>query len=185
MFEKFIEEYGNIEHKVELSKDHLEQVKGFLPEELFSFIANGTGSYMDGFFWVVDPIEFDSILKEIYVPVHEPSICFARDAFGGLYSYEGESVIYINIRHSVSKVIGRKVNVLFNSIMTDWEYFSEELLLDNYEPAKERLGKVEADECYGYVPLLGLGGPEKVENLQKVKLREHISIVAQALGKIE
>ena len=30
------------------------------------------------------------------------------------------------------------------------------------------------DECYGYVPLLGLGGSEKVDNLQKVKIKEHI-----------
>lgn len=51
MFEKFIEEYGNIEHKVELPNDHLEQVKSFLPDELFSFISNGAGSYMDSFFW--------------------------------------------------------------------------------------------------------------------------------------
>lgn len=119
------------------------------------------------------------------MPFHQPSICFARDAFGGLYSYEYGSVIYINIRHGVSKVIGRIVNVLFNLKMTDWKYFSKELLLDNYERAKERLGKVEADECYGYVPLLGFGGPEEVENLQKVKFKEHLSIVAQALGKIE
>lgn len=53
MFEKFIEEYGNIEHIVELPNDHLEQVKSFLPEEHFSFIANGAGSYMDGFFWLL------------------------------------------------------------------------------------------------------------------------------------
>nr|WP_313532986.1 T6SS immunity protein Tdi1 domain-containing protein [Sphingobacterium athyrii] len=69
--------------------------------------------------------------------------------------------------------------------MTDWEYFSEELSLGNYQPAKEKLGQVEADECYANVPLLGIRGAENVENLQRVKLREHISIVAQALGKIE
>jgi len=36
------------------------------------------------------------------------------------------------------------------------------------------------DECFGYVPLLGLGGTEKVENLQKVRLLnlwgQHLSI---------
>ncbi len=69
--------------------------------------------------------------------------------------------------------------------MTDWDYFSGELNLKNYLPALKQLGELAFDECYGYVPLLGLGGSEKVENLQKVKIKEHISIVSQALGKIE
>ncbi|MBP1995846.1 hypothetical protein J2Z66_007488 [Paenibacillus eucommiae] len=47
------------------------------------------------------------------------------------------------------------------------------------------MGAIDFDESFGYVPLLGLGGAEKVENLQKVKLKEHTSIVAQALDKIE
>lgn len=185
MFEKFVEEYGDIENRVGQPLDHLEKIKNTLPDELFAFISNGIGSYMDGFLWVVDPVQYDAILKGIYIPVQEPSVCFARDAFGGLYTYEDNSVIYVNIRHGISKVIGRKVHILFNSIMTDWEYFTEELSLENYIPAKEKLGKVEQDECYGYVPLLGLGGSEKVENLEKVKLKEHILLISQALGKIE
>ncbi|WP_083536288.1 T6SS immunity protein Tdi1 domain-containing protein [Chryseobacterium vrystaatense] len=59
------------------------------------------------------------------------------------------------------------------------------LLGKNYFPAREKLGEPAFEESYGYVLLLGLGGPEKVENLEKVKLKEHILIVAQALGKIE
>lgn len=46
-------------------------------------------------------------------------------------------------------------------------------------------GKLNYDECFGYVPLLGLGGPEKVENLQKVKIREHIELISQLVGRIE
>jgi hypothetical protein len=35
------------------------------------------------------------------------------------------------------------------------------------------------------VPLLGLGGPEKIENLSKVKLIEHIYLITQFMGQIE
>jgi hypothetical protein len=35
------------------------------------------------------------------------------------------------------------------------------------------------------VPALALGGSEKVENIQKVKLREHLSILSQIVGVIE
>ena len=48
----------------------------------------------------------------------------------------------------------------------------------------KKLGKLEYDECFGYVPLLGLGGSEKVDNLDKVKIREHIEIITQLVGKI-
>lgn len=50
--------------------------------------------------------------------------------------------------------------------------------------AVDKWGKVEADECFGYVPLLGLGGKESVDNLKKVKIREHIELITQMVGKI-
>ena len=40
-------------------------------------------------------------------------------------------------------------------------------------------GSLSFDECFGYVPLLGLGGAKKVENLKKVKIREHIELITQ------
>ena len=46
------------------------------------------------------------------------------------------------------------------------------------------LGVPAYDECFGYVPLLSLGGSEKPENLQKVKLREHLELMYQMQGSI-
>lgn len=46
-------------------------------------------------------------------------------------------------------------------------------------------GKLNFEECFGYVPLLRLGGSEKVENLKKVKIKEHIELITQMVGKIE
>lgn len=184
MFDKFIAQYGGISNQKLIPPEDLEKVKNELPEELFTLISNGEGTYMDGFFWIVNPITYQSILQEIYKPVALPSVCFARDVFAGLYLWEDNSVIYVNVRYGISKVIGRKLNILFNNIMTDWEYFSEELGLANYFPAKEKLGELAVNECYGYVPLLSLGGTEKVENLAKVKLREHLTLIAQTSAKI-
>ncbi|WP_420912016.1 T6SS immunity protein Tdi1 domain-containing protein [Listeria cornellensis] len=49
----------------------------------------------------------------------------------------------------------------------------------------KKLGTPAYDECFGYVPLLALGGAEKVENLQKVKLKEHILLISALVGTIE
>jgi hypothetical protein len=41
------------------------------------------------------------------------------------------------------------------------------------------------DECFGYVPLLGLGGVEKIDNIRKVKLKEHIYLITEFMGNLE
>ena len=46
------------------------------------------------------------------------------------------------------------------------------------------MGELKQDECFGYVPLLGLGGSEKIDNLRKVKIREHIELIAKMTGKV-
>ncbi len=47
------------------------------------------------------------------------------------------------------------------------------------------MGELEFDESFGYTPLLGIGGSEKIENLEKVKTKEHIEIITQMVGRIE
>ena len=43
-----------------------------------------------------------------------------------------------------------------------------------YKEAVRRYGPLELDECFGYIPLLDLGGSKTVEHLRKVKIIEHI-----------
>ncbi|MBC6972253.1 DUF1851 domain-containing protein [Bacillus sp. Xin] len=77
-----------------------------------------------------------------------------------------------------------KFKFFFNNAADD--YFLERVLDWNpYQEAKDRYGELAFDECFGYTPLLGLGGSEKVENLQKVKLIEHIYLITQFMGPIE
>ena len=65
------------------------------------------------------------------------------------------------------------------------DYFLEKYFqIPQYIEAVNKLDKLEQDECFGYVPLLGLGGSEKVQNLNKVKIIEHIELISQLVGKI-
>src|SRR5687768_12245496 len=111
MFETFLTEYGPLQQATMFDPNSLNQLKGVLPDDVLSLLAQGKGSYMNGYFWIVDPLDYQDILEEVYKPVERPSTCFARDAFGGLYVWEGESIVYINVRYGTSKVIGRKVSV--------------------------------------------------------------------------
>ena len=185
MFEKFVAAYGDIKHQQEILNEDLNSIKQYIPEDLFVFIKKGKGSYMNDFFWIVNPVEYKNIVDEIYLPLKNPSICFARDAFGNLYLWEDSSIIFVDINHSKQEVIGRKLNVFFDLKMTDKGFLEKRLPYNNYLEAKKNLGELHSDLCYGYNPLLGMGGSEKVMNLQKVKIKEYISITAQALGKIQ
>ncbi|WP_029288494.1 T6SS immunity protein Tdi1 domain-containing protein [Pedobacter sp. R20-19] len=185
MFTKFIDTYGNIENNKRIPADDLLRIKGDLSPEIFELLEQGEGSYMDGFLWVVNPLEYTDLISEVYLPITSPSICFARDAFGCLYLWEDESIIFVDIIHTKQELVGRKANVFFNLKMTDIGFLNKKTSFKNYLNAKERLGMPKIDECYGYIPLIGMGGSENVENLEKVKIKEYISIVSQALGQIQ
>ena len=53
-----------------------------------------------------------------------------------------------------------------------------------YEKAVDKYGTLNYDECFGYVPILALGGKESVNNLKKVKIREHIALITELAGGI-
>ncbi len=185
MLEKFIAKSNPIKVKV-IDSSILDSYAHKLPAEIIYLLRTyGISNFLDGFFWIINPEEYQDVLDEIYVPLKNPDVCFARDAFGGLYVWDDDSIIYVDIRFNYSKVIGRNPSIFFNSKMTDWTYLSNEVKEKNFEEARQKLGALADDECYGYVPLLALGGSEKVENLRKVKIKEQVSIVAQTVGKID
>jgi len=182
MLEKFI---SLIDSKFD-NENTFSSSKNSFPSEINFLLTNYTNStFLDGFFSLVNSKEYEDILKEIYIPFKEPSDCFARDAFGNVYVWENESIKLINIRYKVSEIIGRKPSVFFNLKMTDSGFLEKRLKISGFYEAKRKLGDLKQDECYGYEPLLALGGLEDIENLKKVKMKEHISIIAQLTGKIE
>jgi hypothetical protein len=124
---------------------------------------------MDGFFWIVNPLEYAEILSEIYIPLKQPSTFFARDVFANLYTWEDNTIYCINVRYASWKVVGRKPGVFFNGIMTDWNYLMKQVSGEQYLIVKEKLGGVAYDECYGYFPLSGLGGSDRLEHLSKLR----------------
>lgn len=73
-------------------------------------------------------------------------------------------------------------------VLEDFETYEEvEQDVINLYKSKipEKLLDIWKEYGFGYVLLLGLGGSEKVENLKKVKIKEHIELIMQMVGKIE
>ena len=70
------------------------------------------------------------------------------------------------------------------TFVLDGELDEEYLSIKQYKAATKKLGNLEYDECFGYVPLLALGGKESVNNLKKVKILEHIALIAEMTGEV-
>lgn len=163
-----------------LPKLILEKYRGLVPVEIIELWQyGGVGSYMNDFFWVINPDEYLFVTDQLYKPFLLPCVVFARDAFGDLFVWEKDCVKFVNVRHGYSQVIGRDLKIFFNSIATDWDFFCDRLKAKDFSSVKARLHGLSYDECYGYVPALVAGGSDKPENVQKVKLREYLEIIAQ------
>lgn len=111
--------------------------------------------------------------------------CNTNRAHQGIAVWEDNKyLILLNFRRGKFQGISSGFNYFFSDL-EDESFLDEELDWNPYPGAVNKYGQPAFNECFGYVPLLGLGGPEKAKNLIKVKLVEHIYLIKeQALTEI-
>ena len=186
MFEKFLQYHPVYQITERPTTKQVGEFEHKVPQELVQFWKEfGFGNFMNGYLKMVDPSSFGDFMRSSYTPSFEPTTVFAVTAFGDILIWEGEFVNQINYRRGTEKTHGTKIQNLFNIFLGKWDTVEKAFDAKNYLAAVERLGEPAFDECFAYVPALALGGSEKVENIQKVKLREHLLILSQLVGVIE
>ena len=188
MFETFFKKYPSfkIDNKESSLKNHINKFNK-LPNELITFIDTyGTGTYMNGFLKFIDPKEYQEVLDNAYLNT-DGEIVFAITAFGDFLLWIGDAIRLVKFKYGTYKIIesGDDMDWFFNMDLAEDSYVKSHFEFDLYKKAKQELGELKFDECFGFVPLLSLGGSEKIENIQKVKIKEHISLIYQMNGKIE
>ncbi|WP_105979965.1 T6SS immunity protein Tdi1 domain-containing protein [Bacillus paralicheniformis] len=178
VFDDFI-----LEKKVE--KDIIDRYKNEIPDELLEvWRSYGFGSILNGYLKIINPDHFQDVVKDSYFR-SEVSIPIFSTGLGDIIAWEENRYLrLINYRKGKFKGIAAGFEFFFEDLES--ESFCEKYLdWKNYSEGVEIYGKPNYDECFGYVPLLGLGGAEKVENMKKVKLIEHIYLITQFMGPIE
>ncbi|TYR78598.1 DUF1851 domain-containing protein [Priestia megaterium] len=162
----------------------IERYKNIVPKEIIDFWQNyGFGTFMQGYFKSVNPEEYIDILQESSQRYKDSVVLFAT-GMGDLVIWAEGYVRLLNFRYGVLKTVMPNFLYFFKSL--DSEKFREEYLKwQPYPKAVENWGGISYEECFGYTPLLGLGGAEKVENLKKVKLKEHILIITEFMGPVQ
>ena len=159
--------------------------KDKLPEALLSIWKSlGFGTLMNGYLKVINPRIYQEIIEDSYFR-GALSIPIMVTGFGDVLTWEkNEYISIIKFRKGQFDIISFGFKYFFDDLSDD-EYTNDHFNIEQYKEAITKHGELKFDECFGYVPLLGLGGPEDVNHLGKVKIIEHIAIITQLLGKIE
>ncbi|NMH64083.1 GAD-like domain-containing protein [Shewanella salipaludis] len=171
--------------------------KDKLPARLLEYWQEyGFCGWGEGIFWIVNPEDYSEILdlwlagtpfvgKDNYYVI-------GRGAFGRLFVWGETSGQSIKINPSYGMLLPadstdnlikrgpeKTIDLFFatntKSMMEEEDIEGKPL----FERAMEKLGPLDADEMYAFVPALALGGAPKLENLQKVKALEHLTFLAE------
>ena len=164
-----------IEKGQDIKQELLHRYKTILPDELIKIWEdNGLARLMG---------EYQELLKETYFRGNI-SIPILVTAFGDIVTFEeGQYIGMVKYKNGNFVMLAKNFKRFIQNLGDD--YFLEKYFqIPQYIEAVNKLGKLEQDECFGYVPLLGLGGSEKIQNLKKVKIREYIELISQLVGKI-
>lgn len=154
-----------------------------LPQDMIDvFKEFGYGSFFNDYFKVINPLEYKDIVRESYFD-GEYAIPIMVTAFGDIIIYNTKEKILVNLlyRYMDLEVLGS----YFYRNLGSQAYIDSKIKNKQYDKALEKYGSLAYDECFGYVPLLGLGGKESIKNIQKVKIKEHIELITQMVGKME
>lgn len=177
LFKDYIKEY-------DATSIILERYKTILPGELLElWREKGFGTFMSGYLKTINPDDYTKLVRDTYFRGDQAVPIFAT-AFGDLIVWEESKYVrMVMYKEGRFKGMESGFKFFFDDLMNDMfkkDFFELEL----YNAAREKLGKLAYNQCYGFVPLLGLGGKKSVDNLDIVSIREHIEIIAQMVGKV-
>lgn len=160
------------------------EYQGKLPKQILQIWEEyGFGSFLDGFLRVVNPADFRDILTRISF-VGKKSIPIFVTVLGDMIVWQKNSYLTIlRFRHGTFFIMGKGFTYFFDDLL-DKEYLEKFLKPKNYYEVLQKQGSVAYDECFGYVPLLCLGGFEDVEHLKKCKILEHMELILSAIGSL-
>jgi hypothetical protein len=153
------------------------KVPAILAEE---WRARGFGAYGEGILWIPDP-GAPFLDPGDWPAVEEASVEVLRTAFGHVCLWQGGKFLWLNVYSGNAVSYGSDAEAVFYSAKTK-DFLKNVLHERLFQLANKRLGKLGAEECFGFAPLPALGGAIAAEYLIKTKMREYVSLAAQVLG---
>lgn len=196
-FEYFVSKFGEATNQVSVPVETIEKWRTKLPDQLLTYWQEeGWGSYANGLFWIVNPDDYEDLvdewLEDTLLEQIDAFHVVGRTAFGNLYVCGEHSGVNMTISCPLNAIFALPKDLKPKSKEDqDWSVksfiglsISECDLKDEsgtplFEQALAKLGPLAADEMYGFEPAIVLGGKMRLENLVKLKLDVHLTILRQ------
>lgn len=181
--------YNDFRQSGTVEEETINKYKEHLPKELIeAWKTYGYGTLLNGYLKVINPDDFRELITDTYLR-NEGAIPIFATSMGDIILFEMDEnnesyVVMVNYRKAKTKVLASKYS-LFIRFLEEEPFRQRSLEWSPYIKAVDHYELPAYDECFGYTPLLGLGGAEKVENLKKVKLKEHILIITEFMGPVQ
>ncbi|MGT2895223.1 T6SS immunity protein Tdi1 domain-containing protein [Streptococcus entericus] len=155
-----------------------------VPEELVQIWKEyGLGTFLNDYLKIINPDDYKEFVKETYCR-GESSLPIFITAFGDIIILEENKYLRL-IRYKEGDFVSILENMYyFLEDLEDEELLEDYFEIPLYEEAITRFGSLSYDQCFGFVPLLGLGGKKHVDNLDKVKTREHLQLIVELVGGV-
>ncbi len=191
------ERFGPPFAKRDVPPEKIEKFRGKLPDKLLEYWqAYGWCGYAEGLLWTVDPDEWEHVLDAWIgdTPFMERDAYYviARSAFGELILWGTNTGQSLKIVPSYGWAFpafdaeafrkrgpDRSIQLFFSSSSRETYDLSDLKDKPLFEQALAKLGPLDHDTMYGFVPALALGGQPSVDNLQKLDAHVHLEILSQ------
>ncbi|TEA08734.1 GAD-like domain-containing protein [Mycobacteroides salmoniphilum] len=198
-FEYFLAEFPLSWRGAICTSEHERIYSGLLPEALISYWNEyGFSGFGAGRVWLVDPLEWRQITEILLDGIRHPQlpkdaryIPIVRSAFGEIWFWTPDFGISITLNPVLGTVFfgTKSQNVDDKTIQAffvgaDNERFDIE---DNdgiglFDRVLERVGKLQADEIYGFVPAAIYGGALAPENVSVFPIIAHLVLLREFMG---
>ena len=175
---------SNFVKVADMPKEVIENYKDKVPVELVVIWENqGLGTFLNGYLKVINPDDYIELITDSYFRGDVAIPIFAT-AFGDIITWEkNEFLGFINYKFGTFDIFLEDLPMFLHSL-SDESFTDDYFELPLYKEAIEKYDMLDYEQCFGFVPLLALGGFKDVDHLDKVKMYEHILLITTLVGKI-
>lgn len=142
---------------------------------------HGAGLIGDGYVRLLDPDHARAMLNGV-VALNDAAVPVFATALADVVVYIEPAFHLLRFRRNRIDFLGFDDTDKLFADLEDATFLDTVLERQPYPAAVERLGTPSIDECFFYVPLLALGGPEDPAQLQRGGLWEHLAVSVQMTG---
>jgi hypothetical protein len=176
-YDKFLNEYGPGVRFYSFSEQEIKNLGQIFHENIVLFLKNeGISSFGKRFFWSVNPLTFKDILAMWGI---KNGHVFIRTAFGACIYFQKDEYFYLD------PFLGRIVSLdddaylILNYSLRTESILENAFFKDQFDRLIPQPESLQVDEMFSLHPALPLGGSFETSRFEIVKMREHLSLLAQ------